>query len=108
MEPPVVAFSREPEAMLVMAKAVVVALVRSVLPVRVVEAREAERLPVSAPNTVSVELAARAPPTLRTLLIVEEPVTARAVVVAPTAVSPPLKAICVEVALLGNGYANVW
>src|SRR5271156_4988431 len=38
--------------------------------------------------------------------MVEEPVTASAVVVAPLAVSPPLKAICVVVALEGNGYAK--
>jgi hypothetical protein len=38
---------------------------------------------------------------------VVEPVTASDVVVAPANVAPPLKAISVVVALLGNGYAAV-
>ena len=41
------------------------------------------------------------------VLIVDEPVTASAVVVAPTNVAPPLKAIWVVVAPAGKGYANV-
>ena len=44
---------------------------------------------------------------LRAELMVVEPVTASAVVVAPAAVNPPLKAIRVVVALLGNGYPKV-
>ena len=63
-------------------------------------------LPAKVPVKVPPLLALSAPPTLRMLEMVEEPVTARAVVVAPAAVSPPLKAIWVEVALLGNGYAE--
>lgn len=55
------------------------------------------------PKTVRAPLALSAPPTLRTEEIVEEPVTASAVVVAPTAVSPPLNAISVVVAFEGNG-----
>ena len=39
--------------------------------------------------------------------IVVEPTTASAVVVAPAKVAPPLKAIEVDVALEGNGYAKV-
>ena len=144
--------------MLVIAKLVEVALVRSVLPVSVLEAMEAEvptvrvlavtppvkefapenvlslersvedaavivmfavpskvmllivrpvcklvaveALPVSDPTTPPFALST--PPTLSTLETVEEPVTASAVVVAPTAVSPPLNAICVVVALDGK------
>ncbi len=86
MAPPVVVLRMLPEDMFDMAKEVEVA------PARVVS-----------PTTVSAPLALRVPPTLRTLLIVEEPVTASAVVVAPTAVRPPEKAICVVVALEGNG-----
>ena len=46
------------------------------------------------------------PNALSTPVIVVEPVTASAVVVAPFAVSPPLKAISEVVAELMNGYAN--
>jgi len=42
------------------------------------------------------------PLTLRLFVIVVEPVTAREVEVAPAAVSPPLKASCVVVALFGK------
>ena len=55
------------------------------------------------PSTESVLFALSAPPTLRTLLTVDEPVTASEVEVAPAAVSPPLKASCVVVALERNG-----
>ena len=41
------------------------------------------------------------------VFMVDEALTAREVVVAPAAVKPPLKAICVEVALPGNGYPIV-
>ena len=58
------------------------------------------------PATVSVPLAFNAPPILRSKEMVVEPVTASAVVVAPAKVAPPLKAICVEVALLGKRYEN--
>ena len=60
--------------MLEIAKEVVVALVRSVLPTSVVDEITAERLALSWP------------PTLRVEVIVEEPVTARALVVAPIVV----------------------
>ena len=60
-----------------------------------------EALPVKLPTTPP--LAFSTPPTLRTEEMVEEPVTARAVVVAPAAVRPPLKAMAVVVALEGNG-----
>ncbi len=79
----------------VIPKLVEVAEVRSVLPVSVVDAMTAERL------------ALNWPPTLSTLETVEEPVTASAVVVAPTAVRPPEKAIWVVVAFEGNGYPIV-
>ena len=89
----------EPEAlversalvMLVSARLVVVAFARVVLP-----------------TTERLLLALIWPPTLRTPLIVVEPVTARdADDVAPTVVSPPLNASVVEVALPMNGYAKV-
>jgi hypothetical protein len=47
------------------------------------------------------------PETLRLLEMVVEPVTAREVEVAPAAVSPPLKASCVVVALPGKRYAKL-
>jgi hypothetical protein len=52
--------------------------------------------------TPTDELKSAVPPTLMSCKV-EEPVTLRAVVVAPTAVSPPLKASCVVVALPMNG-----
>ena len=56
------------------------------------------------PPTVSDPLALSAPPTVRRLESVVEPVTASVpVVVAPVVVSPPLKASWVVVALPGNG-----
>ena len=56
------------------------------------------------PPTVSDPLALSAPPTVRVLESVVDPVTASVpVVVAPVVVSPPLKASCVVVAPLGNG-----
>ena len=77
------------------ARLVVVALVRSVVPVSVVEAKTAERLAKSWPLRLSVDA------------MVDEPVTLSAVVVAPTKVAPPLKAIWVVVAFERNGYAKV-
>ena len=64
-----------------------------------------ETLPVTSPVRfpTTPPFALSAPPTLRTLLMVDEPVTASAVVVAPTAVRPPLKASCVVVALEMKG-----
>ncbi len=58
--------------------------------------------PVPPLGTVRAVARLTAPPTLRTEEMVVEPVTARAVVVAPVAVSPPLKAMAVVVALLGK------
>ena len=70
-EPPVVVLRSDPAAMLVTAKEVVVAFVKSEEPESVVDARTAERFALSWP------------PMLRMLEIVEEPVTASAVDVAP-------------------------
>ncbi len=82
----------EPEEILEIAKEVVVALVKSELPVSVVEARTAARLALSWP------------PTLRREAMVVEPVTASVPVeVAPVVVSPPLKAMEVVVALPMKG-----
>ena len=68
---------------------------------RVVEA-SAKMLVVEIPP-----FALKRPPRLRMLEIVVDPVTASAVEVAPTAVSPPLNASCVVVALPTNGYRMV-
>ena len=67
-----------------------------------------EKVPDREPpfDALNAPLALREPPTLSTLLIVEDPVTASAVVVAPVKVAPPLKASCVVVAPSGNGYAK--
>ena len=54
-------------------------------------------------ETVNAWARLTAPPTLSTVLMVVEPVTASAEVVAADAVNPPLNAIEVVVALLGNG-----
>ena len=57
---------------------------------------------------LSAPFALIAPATLRSDASVVEPVTAKVPVeVAPVVVRPPLNAICVDVALPGNGYANV-
>lgn len=59
------------------------------------------------PATVSEPFALSAPPTLRRLASVVEPVTAKVPVeVAPVVVRPPLNAIGLDVALEGNGYAK--
>src|SRR5579863_9118079 len=84
---------------------------------RVVEPLTKRVESVARPDVLRVESEARpvaesvpndAPPkALSCEVIVVEPVTASAVVVAPTAVSPPLKPSCVEVALPGKRYAKV-
>ncbi len=58
-------------------------------------------------EALPVRLPIMPPVALSTPLIVVEPVTASAVVVAPIAVSPPLNERAVVVAFKGNGYANV-
>jgi len=84
--PPVVVLSMEPEVIPVMAKDVEVAPWREVLP-----------------ETVRAPFALRVSPMFTVEEMVVEPVTASAVVVTPTAVSPPLNARRVVVALSGNG-----
>jgi hypothetical protein len=79
--PPTNVLRRKPETP-VIAKVVVVAFVRRVLPVSVVEAMTAERF------------AAKAPPTLSAPLMVEDAVTVRAEVVAEVReTKPPLTAL---------------
>ena len=84
--PPVVVLSKLPEPIVAMAKVVEVACCREEFP-----------------STVSPPLALSTPPTFSTAETVEEPVTARAVEVAPCAVKPPLNARRVVVAFPGNG-----
>ena len=79
-------FTRLPDAMFETANDVVVALVRRVLPVSVVEAIVAERLALSAP------------PMLVTPEMVVDPLTARAEEVAETKVAPWKPARPVKVA----------
>ncbi len=124
-EPDEVVLSND-EAMPVIAKVEEVALVRSVVPKSVVDARrfwvsefntplmvvepvtarEVEVAPFSEvpPRTVRVLLALRAPFTLRSEARVVDPVTAKVpVLVAPVVVRPPLKATSEVVAPPGNG-----
>jgi len=83
------------------------ALVLSKVEVTLVRARlvEVAFAKMVLPATVKVPFALRAPPTFNIEESVVEDVTASVpVLVAPVVVRPPLKAICVVVALLENGY----
>ncbi len=108
---PVIVFEKMfvPEKVLSLARSVVEAIMMLAVPSKVTplivrpvwRAVAVEALPVSAPTTPPLALST--PPTLSTEEIVVEPVTARAVVVAPTAVRPPENAMRVVVAFEGNG-----
>src|SRR6266481_2350090 len=91
-------------------------LIASVLPLKVSGAETVAevsapvplpvRMPPSVVEPVPPLTAVSALERLRRLMV-EEPVTAKLVEVAPAKVAPPLNAICVVVALLGKGYAKL-